>query len=58
MFNRKNVACAVFLSGMLFWAGFAGASSCVECHTDVAKLKAIAKTLPKKEVSAETAGKG
>jgi len=34
------------------------ASSCVDCHTDAAKLKELAKTIPKKEASAETAGKG
>jgi len=34
------------------------ASSCVDCHTDVDKLKEISKTLPAKVGSAETAGKG
>ncbi|SHJ87225.1 hypothetical protein SAMN02745165_03411 [Malonomonas rubra DSM 5091] len=58
MFNGKIVAFGVLIAGMLYFAGIAGSSSCVDCHTDVAKLKAIAKTLPKKEASAETAGKG
>jgi hypothetical protein len=34
------------------------ASQCVECHTDSERLKEIAKTLPRPEASAETAGKG
>ena len=34
------------------------ASQCVSCHTDVEQLKAIIKTLPTPETSAETAGKG
>ena len=58
MSSRRIVALGVLVTGVLFWAGIAGASSCVECHTDAAKLKAIAKTLPQKAVSAETAGKG
>ena len=34
------------------------ASQCVECHTDIEKLKAIAKTIVKPVGSTETAGKG
>lgn len=34
------------------------ASQCVKCHTDVEKLKAIAKTIVKPVGSTETAGKG
>ncbi|MCK4501731.1 MAG: hypothetical protein KAU22_01765 [Desulfuromonadales bacterium] len=34
------------------------ASQCVECHTDIEKLKAIAKTIVKPIGSTETAGKG
>lgn len=34
------------------------ASQCVECHTNVEKLKAIAKTIVKPIGSTETAGKG
>lgn len=34
------------------------ASQCVSCHTDIEKLKAVAKTIPKEVGSAETAGKG
>ena len=34
------------------------ASQCVECHTNVEKLKTIAKTIVKPVGSAETAGKG
>ena len=51
-------------AGLLFTAGLfltstaAVASQCVDCHTNAEKLAAIAKTLPKKGASAETAGKG
>ena len=34
------------------------ASQCVECHTNIEKLKAIAKTIIKPVGSTETAGKG
>jgi hypothetical protein len=34
------------------------ANQCVDCHTDVEKLKSIAKNLPRPETSSETAGKG
>jgi len=39
-------------------AGDATASECIKCHTDKTKLIGITKNLPKKEKSAETAGKG
>jgi hypothetical protein len=49
-----------FLLFVFFLAmtGPASASTCIDCHTDSEKLKAIAKTLPQPEASAETAGKG
>jgi hypothetical protein len=46
------------LISCVLFSGLAMASSCVDCHTDAAKLKAIGKTIPKAAVSAETAGKG
>ncbi len=55
--HRKLICFSVML-GVLGWAIVASASQCVTCHTDVNKLKAIAKTIPKPVASAETAGKG
>ena len=49
---------SLLLGGLLMISGSVFASTCVDCHTDVEQLKAIAKSLPKKEASAETAGKG
>jgi len=56
----KNPKTIIFLLMVFFLAAAtpAPASQCVNCHTDVEKLKAIAKTLPQPESSAETAGKG
>lgn len=57
--KRKGLlVCGLFVSGLLLFAGSVLASSCVDCHTDVEKLKVVAKTIPKKVGSAETAGKG
>lgn len=51
---------AFFLVPAILAASAAGAqaSQCVSCHTDAEQLKAIIKTLPPPETSAETAGKG
>ena len=56
MINKKVAGIAFGLS-MVFMS-LAYASQCVECHTDVTKLKAIAKTIVKPIGSTETAGKG
>lgn len=56
MMNKKIAGVAVGLS--MVFVSLAYASQCVECHTDVAKLKAIAKTIVKPIGSTETAGKG
>ncbi|MDA3903136.1 MAG: hypothetical protein PF441_06780 [Desulfuromusa sp.] len=53
--KRVSVVTAVII---MFLASSIYASQCVECHTDVEKLKAIAKTIPKPVASAETTGKG
>lgn len=58
MVCRGSVVLSLLLLGGLLCCSGALASTCVDCHTDAAKLKAIAKTLPQKAVSAETAGKG
>jgi hypothetical protein len=55
---RGYLVIGLLFTGLLMVSGSVLASSCVDCHTDVDKLKAIAKTLPKKVGSAETAGKG
>lgn len=51
--NRKKLSLLI-LAALLLFASSAVASQCVECHTDVEKLKAIAKTLPQKVASAST----
>ena len=56
MMNKKVAGIAVAFS--LVFVSLAYASQCVECHTDVTKLKAIAKTIVKPIGSTETAGKG
>lgn len=53
--GKKSLVLAAVL---LLTATSALASQCVECHTDVEKLKSIAKTIPKPAASAETTGKG
>jgi len=55
---RKRSWFCLLLAVLLLSATSALASQCVECHTDVEKLKVIAKTLPKKVASAATKGKG
>ena len=52
MKHKGSLVISLLLGSLLM------ASSCVDCHTDVEQLKSIAKTLPQKEASAETAGKG
>lgn len=56
----KHLKTYLFLLLALFLtvATQAQASHCVTCHTDVEKLKAIARSLPQPEASAENAGKG
>lgn len=56
--KRKSINCLATVFLLLFLSSFVNASQCVNCHTDVAKLKEIAKTIPKPIASAETAGKG
>jgi len=58
MLMRKRSWFCLLLAVLLLSATSALASQCVECHTDVEKLKVIAKTLPKKVASAATKGKG
>ena len=58
MVYRGSVLLSLLFLGLALCCSGALASTCVECHTDAAKLKAIAKTLPEKVASAETAGKG
>jgi hypothetical protein len=53
-----KISCLLILASFLAAAIPAAASQCVECHTDVEKLKAIAQNLPQPETSSETAGKG
>ena len=48
----------LLLAALLLPASPAPASQCIDCHTNLEKLKAITSSLPKPEVSAETAGKG
>lgn len=55
--NRTKVS-LLLVAVLLLAATSALASQCVNCHTDVEKLKAIAKTIIKPVGSAETAGKG
>ena len=57
---RSSLSCALglVLLGITATAGNVLASECVNCHTDTAKLQAIAKTMPQKTGSAETAGSG
>lgn len=55
--SKRSWIC-LLLAVLLLSATSALASQCVECHTDVEKLKAIAKTLPKKAASSQTKGKG
>ncbi len=56
----KHLNIGIFIIFIIFMASVTRtqASQCVDCHTDAEKLKAIAKTLPQPEASAETAGKG
>jgi len=54
---RGSMVLGALILSLLF-SSSALASSCVDCHTNVAKLKEIAKTIPQKVGSAETAGKG
>ena len=54
----KYLSAALFLVFSLTAAIPAVASECINCHTNVEKLKNIAKTLPEPEASAESAGKG
>lgn len=55
---KLGKVCLLLIAFMLLAVGSGMASQCVSCHTDVEKLKAIAKTLPQKVGSTETAGKG
>ena len=57
MYSRGKIS-LLLLVVLLLAASSVMASQCVNCHTDVDKLKAIAKTIPQKVGSAETAGKG
>ena len=54
----KYPGTVLFLVFVLTAAVPAAASECINCHTNVEKLKAIAKNLPQPEASAESAGKG
>ena len=54
----KYLGTVLILVFVLIAAIPAVASECINCHTNVEKLKAIAKTLPNPEASAESAGKG
>ena len=58
MRSSLSRALGLLLLGLWATTGAVLASECVNCHTDTAKLEAIAKTLPHKEASAETAGSG
>ncbi len=58
MKHRVYIVVGLILSGLLATTSITLASTCVDCHTDVDKLKAIAKTIPQKAGSTETAGKG
>ena len=58
MKHKGSLVISLLLGSLLMVSGQVMASSCVDCHTDVEQLKSIAKTLPQKEASAETAGKG
>lgn len=58
MIGKRSMFVWMVVIGLIFSAGDLFASSCVDCHTDTEKLQAIAKTLPQKVGSAETAGKG
>ncbi len=57
MHNRIRTSLLMF-AVLLLATTSALASVCVDCHTDVEKLKVIAKTIVKPVGSAETAGKG
>jgi len=58
MSYRVYIVIGLILSSLLATTGIALASTCVDCHTDVERLKALAKTLPQQVGSTETAGKG
>ena len=55
--SKRRWTC-LLLSVLLLSATSTLASQCVECHTDIEGLKAIAKTLPEKAASSQTKGKG
>lgn len=56
---RKQTKLSLLLVTVLLLAATSTlASQCIDCHTDVEKLKTIAKTIVKPVGSAETAGKG
>ncbi len=57
MFNRGVVGC-LLLIGLLLAASSVIGSQCVTCHTDVEKLKLLAKSIPIAVSSTQTAGKG
>ena len=56
MLNGRTILLLVVT--VILSTAVAYASQCVKCHTDVEKLKAIAKTIVKPVGSTETAGKG
>lgn len=56
MVKKRVFLLLTILSGLL--VGAAWGSQCVDCHTNVEKLKEVAKTIPKPVASVETAGKG
>ena len=56
--KAPKIFCFLLSVFFLALAGPASASQCVDCHTNVEKLKALAADLPQPEASSETAGKG
>lgn len=56
--KTKMLTGLLAFSFLLFLGGLANGSQCVNCHTDSEKLKEVARSIPQKVASTETAGKG